>query len=320
MKDIVFYNLDFEKLYILPQCSGSIGYTSCNAQKVMNGLGSIEFVFYDNALEKIIKQNRDGLMMEWNGLFWLFCAYREESKGTRVTGESLNGLLRRSVIPNLTADALAFKWFMEKTVLPNIPWLEYFYSENDNIFVDFNTTTYMTADEFFDKLFSALDVGYEITADVKNKKFVLHTIHQQKTELLLSDDLLNIYDYSETYINRSVAYGGWYSDVTADGSSRIWQYITLKHELSGIDKIDVVLKSTNYTDAIQELKAMKAKTEVEFKTKNIEFRKDYNLGNIVRVQNKQSFANRCVSGVIMSQENGYIENPIFSEVKDNDDI
>ena len=70
-------------------------------------------------------------------------------------------------------------------------------------------------------------------------------------------------------------------------------------------------------EAMQELKAMVADAETELKTRGITYGTDYRLGDIVRVQNNDTAVKKRITSVIMSQENGYIENPIFSAILGN---
>ena len=85
--------------------------------------------------------------------------------------------------------------------------------------------------------------------------------------------------------------------------------------LTGINVIDTVLSSKTESEALQELKSKTAELEIDLKTKKVQYGIDYNLGDIVRVQNDGMTTKKKVIGVIMSKEKGYTENPILSEVK-----
>lgn len=313
MRDITFYDLNFNRLYILPQFAINKGYISAYAQKDFNGVGSLEVVFIDNDLKKLVKQYRDNLMIEWNGFFGILSAYRDEPKGVRITGDSLNGLLKRIVIPS-TATTLTGN--VEEIVFSALrsaaSWLVRGESKNFEKVVNYSSDTYKTADVYISDLLKLDKAGYEIKPDFEGRQFVFEVLKSNEIDLLLSTNNKNAYDVSEVYINRSVAYGGWYPKKVDNETS--WEYITLDDSLTGVFKKDTVLKAKTEAEAYQELRSLIAESEMELKTRGVTYGTDYVLGDIVRVQNDDVAEKKHITGVIMSQENGYIENPIFSEV------
>lgn len=313
MKDVTFYDLNFNRLYILPQFAINSGYISAYVQKDFNDVGSIEIVFVDNELKKLIKQYRDNLMIEWNGFYGLLSAYRDEPKGVRITGESLSGILKRIVIPSTTTTLNGTVGALSYNALNNAaPWLvieNYMDFENK---VSYSTTSYETADKYIMDLLKLDNAGFEILPDFKNKQYVFKLLKSNESNLLLSTNNKNAYDFSEVYINRTIAYGGWYPKKV--DSETVWEYITFDNTLEGVFKKDAVLKSNTETEAKQELLEMVADFEMELKTRGISYGTDYVLGDVVRVQNDGAAEKKRITSVIMSQENGYTENPIFSEV------
>ncbi len=314
MKDVTFYTLDFEKLYILPQYTVDKGYISANVQKDFNGVGSFEILFADEKLKNIIKQYRENLMFEWNGVQGLLCAYRDDAGGFRITGETLNGLLKRVVIPS-TATTLNsdVETLARSAIRSAASWLKLGDAKGFEKAVSYSTDTYKTADVYISDLLKLDNAGYEIKADFVNKRFVFEVLKSNQSDLLLSTNNLNAYDFIETYINRTIAYGGYYPKEQDDAT--VWTYITLNKELSGVYKKDVVLSAKTEKEALQELKSMVADTETEMKTRKIAYGVDYVLGDVVRVQNNDTAVRKRITSIVMSQENGYIENPIFSEVE-----
>lgn len=312
MKDITFYDLNFNRLYILPQFAIEKGYISAYAQKDFNGLGSIEIVFIDNGLKKIIKQYRDNLMIEWNGFYGMLSAYRDEPKGVRLTGESLSAILKRIVIPS-TATTLngTVKQLSFSALETSASWLNKEGEDFENN-INYSADTYKSADVYISELLKLDNAGYEIVPDFINKKFVFKLLKSNEINLLLSTNNKNAYDFSEVYINRALAYGGWYQKKTNESTT--WEYITLDESLEGVFKKDVVLKASTETEARQELEKMVADFEMELKTRGVTYGTDYVLGDVVRVQNNDVAEKKRITSVIMSQENGYTENPIFSEV------
>lgn len=314
MKDITFYDMNFNKIYILPQYSVEKGYISVNVEKKFCEVGSVEIVFIDETLKSIIKQNRDNLMLEWNGVQGILSAYRDEEKGFRITGETLNGLLKRVVIPQTVATQNSnVESIARSAIAYNAPWMVLGEMKGLANVVSFSSDTYKQADVYMNELLKLDNAGYEIKADFINKQFIFQVLESKESNLLLSTNNLNAYGFSEVYINRTIAHGGWYPKKVDDETE--WTYITLDSSLSGVFKKDVVLKATTEDEARQELETMVADAETELKTRNVYFGKDYNLGDIVRVQNNDIAVQKRITSVIMSQENGYIENPIFSEVE-----
>ena len=316
MKDITFYDLNFNRLYILPQFAINKGYISAYAQKDFNGVGSFEIDFVDDKLKMLIKQYRENLIIEWNGFWGILCAYQDKNGKVKLTGESLNGLLRRVVITLKGIQSGTVKELAQRTV-GYADWLTCDWTARDwtkefTKTVSYSTDAFTSADKYLSAILALDNAGYEIIADIANKQFIFNLLPSNESNLFLSTNNLNAYDLSETYINRSVAYGGWYPK-KVDGETK-WEYITLDKNLAGVFKKDTVLKSTTEAEAMQELKAMIAESEMELKTRGVTYGADYVLGDVVRVQNNDVVDKKRITSVIMSQENGYIENPIFSEV------
>lgn len=314
MRDITFYDLNFNRLYILPQSSGDRGYISAYAEKEFNGVGSLEIDFVDDELFKLVKSKdyRDNLMIEWNGFWGIMCAFQYKDGKIKLTGESLNGLLKRVVVTSTGTQSGTVKSLAWNAV-NYVDWLTCNWTEDFTKTVSYTTDALTSADKYLSAVLALDNAGYEVKADIVNKQFVFNLLKSNESDLLLSTNNLNAYDFSETYINRNVANGGYYQK-EVDGEKK-WYYITLDESLIGVFKKDVVLNSKTEWEARQELKAMVAESETELKTRGLTFGIDYNLGDVVRVQNNDTAVKKRITSVIMSQENGYIENPIFSEVE-----
>lgn len=313
--DVYFYDFNLNLVYILPSFGADKGYISMNAQKDFNDSGSLEIVFIDSKLKSIIKEYQDDLIVIWKG-FQGFLTGHQFDKQCRAMGMSLNGLSHRIVIPktvtmlNGTVEVLA-----RSAISSNAPWLTLGEKKGFKNVVDYSTDTYLKADTYIPDLLALDNAGYEIYADTTNKKYVFRVLKSCETELILSEDNLNAYDFVENYSNKNIAYGGWYQKEQSDGSDPVWTYITTDETLTGINVIDTVLSSKTESEALQELKSKTAELEIELKTKKVQYGIDYNLGDIVRVQNDGVTTKKKVIGVIMSKEKGFTENPILSEVK-----
>ena len=74
------------------------------------------------------------------------------------------------------------------------------------------------------------------------------------------------------------------------------------------------MKSTTEAEALQELKNKKATSKLNCSTKRIRYGVDYQLGDIVKVQQGNITVKKRVVSVSVSQEADRKETPVFSEV------
>ena len=316
--DIRFYDFEFNLLYILPQYSGDIGYVSVNTEQNLNDCGMFDVVFSDDSLKKVIEDNRDNVIVLWNGFQGVLTSFKWDSK-CRICGLHLNGLLKRAVIPGtegeVTDDA---ETLAHSAVSENIPWLYLGEVKGLSEDVTYSTERYTAADAYIRELLKLDNAGYKITADFKNKKYIFEIIKPEQNPLMLSAANLNAQNMQVGYINTEAAIGGWYlkeqaEDAQGNKPDPVWTYITLDSTKQGIYKTDAVLTATTESRALNELKEKKADFEVTAETKDIHHGTDYNIGDIIRVQCGGVTSRKLVSGLSMWNENGYGEEPILTE-------
>lgn len=316
--DIRFYDFEFNLLYILPQYSGDIGYVSVNTEQNLNDCGMFDIVFSDDSLKKVIEDNRDNVIVSWNGFQGVLTSFKWDSK-CRICGLHLNGLLKRAVIPGtegeVTDDA---ETLARSAVSENIPWLSLGEVKGLSDDVTYSTERYTAADAYIRELLKLDNAGYKITADFKNKKYIFEIIKPEQNPLMLSAANLNAQNMQVGYINTEAAIGGWYlkeqaEDAQGNKPDPVWTYITLDSTKQGIYKTDAVLSATTESGALNELKEKKADFEVTAETKDIHHGTDYNIGDIIRVQCGGVTSRKLVSGLSMWNENGYGEEPILTE-------
>lgn len=313
--DIYFYDFNLNLVYILPSFGADKGYISINVTKEFNDAGSLEIVFIDSKLKSIIKEHQDNLIVVWRR-FQGFLTGHQFDKRCRIMGMSLNGLLHRIVIPQTDA-ALSgtVEMLARKAISANAPWLVLGEEKGFKKEVKYSTDTYKNADTYIQELLDLDNAGYRVYADISNKKYVFEVLKSEETELILSTNNLNAYEFVENYSNKNLAFGGWYQQEQPDDSDPVWTYITSDETLSGINVIDTVLSSKTEDEARQELKGKITELELDLKTKKVQYGIDYNIGDIVRVQNDDIATRKRVTGVNISKEKGFIENPILSEVE-----
>ena len=323
MSDVRFYDFDFNLLYILPAFSADTGYISVNTKQELNNSGAFEMLFADNELKSIIEKNIDNLIVTWEDFQGFLTSYRWNNQ-LRVTGMHLNGLLHRAVMPKTKAELKGdVETLVRSAITNNIPWLELEDVIGFEKEVKYSLDKYQKADEYIQNILKLDNAGYQIKADIKNKKFLFHFIKPKENTLMLSESNLNAYDFDVTYINKELSYGGWYEkeqekDEDGNRPDPIWTYITLDDTKSNIYKIDTVLSSKTETEALNELKSLKSKYEITAKTKNIKYLKDYEIGDVLRVQNNGITSKKIISGISKWNEKSYGEEPILTEVDINE--
>lgn len=320
--DIRFYSFDLDLLYILPAVSPESGYPSVNVSQELNGSGSLEISFCDEDLKKLIRERKDNLIVVWRDFQGFVTGYKYTEKENILTGMSLSGLLHRAVIPKteeVTGDA---ETLARSAVSANIPWLTLGTIQGFTKEIKYSTDKYISADTYIQELLKLDNGGYKITADIPNKKYVFECIKSNPSELIISESELNAHSFETVYTNKNLAFGGWYlkeqpEDKDGNKVDPVWTYKTLDSAKTGVYKIDTVLSAVNDTEAENELKALTAEYTVSAETKDITHNTDYRLGDIVCIQNDGITQKKIIKGINMWNENGYGEEPVFSELEED---
>lgn len=319
--DIRFYGFNFKLLYILPPYSslGKNGYISQNTTEEFNGTGSLELIFVDDELKKIVENNKDALFIVWRDFQGFITSYKWDTQ-CRITGMHLNGLLHRIVIPPVkyTAEESTTKSVCDiitDNITANASWI---FKGNvcSSSKVEYVTEKPLPADEFITGVSKPNSIGFKVRADVSGKKFYLDLKKSSENDLILSEQNLNAYDFEQTYINKSKASSGWYNKKDTG-----WTHITStgaesnSYKSHSINHIATVLSSTTKEDALQELKSLVSEMEIVLKTRNVQHGIDYNIGDFVKVQKDGIMEKRLVGGVNMWNEGTYGEQPILEETE-----
>ncbi len=312
MADIRFYDFNFNLLRILPPYAENIGYKAINTKQELNGPGSVEIDFQDPILKKFIESHSANILVKWRDFCGVLKSYRWTDDGCKVTGSHLNGLLHRAVVPAIKNTDDEGEQIPDTvsniltTALNDISWLLKPDFSGLTKKVTYGSDNYEKADTFLQGLFDEAGLGCEIKADFQNKTFSFEVISPENNALMLSKGNLNAYGFETTYISNSQAFGGWYKN------EEEWKYITLDATKEGIFNIDTVLSSDNEADAMIELKKSKAEFEILATLKNLEYGKDYKIGDVLRVHNDGQTVKRLVSGIERYEEGGYFETPIMT--------
>lgn len=309
-EDIFFYDFAFNLIYILPAYAAAGGYISVNCDKDFNGNGSLEIVFYDEELKRIIKGNPTEIFLKWGSFEGFITSYEFSEQQHRIMGMALNGLIHRAVIPTVLSVTNTVENIARGIITNNIPWLTLADRVGFTRNVTYSTDTYKPCDELFQDLFDTDGGGYEITADIKNKAFVFNAKKIKQNELILSAGNLNAYNFVSDFNGKEIAYNGWYKD-----SSDIWHKLT-EQSKSGIYDISCVLSADNNADALKELKAKKAEKGITADIKSLKYGVDYEVGDIVRLQNDGTTQTKLISSVNIHQDDGYGATPTFKDLEE----
>ena len=312
--DVIFETLDFSDKIILPASSKNNGHVSMNADIEFCGEGSFELVFRDNEVEDFIRKYRnDGLLLTWGDFQGYFTDYQFKNVQKSVYGSHINVLLHKCVVTPRSIDG-----DIKEAVYKIISYFTPFTPVETDI--DFGTGTYATevclhADTFLIKFLEKYNLGYRLF--IENKVIYFELLKLENNPLMLSEGNLNVYETQEDFSNKGIVYGGWYflkEDHGFEVDNPQWTHIELE-EKDGIFRRDIPLDATNPTDALAELKA---KTSVMFdvacKTKNIKYKEDYKLGDVVRYYTNGITVNKKITKVSLWYEgSSYHEEPTLTE-------
>lgn len=315
--DIRFYTLDFSDLHILPQSSENIGYTSMNTETEFCGNGSFQAIFRDEELEQFVRNHKEGLLITWGAFQGYFTDYQFKEKEKWIFGGHLNALLHKYVLPNQTisGDLQEEVKYLISTYTP----FTYVVSKENFGDIEFTTEEYLNMDTFMQKLATQARIGYRLY--IQNRKIYFELMKANKNPLMLSKNNANVYETQEDFSNKKVAFGGWYKKTKDEDGEELetpeWTYISTSAK-SGIYKQDVVLKASSPSEAEKELSEYGANLELSCKTRNLEYEKDYRLGDIIRYQSKTETVLKQVSKISLWHEKStYHEEPVLTEWEEN---
>lgn len=310
--DIFFYDLNFNRIHIMPSSSIDRGYISTNVQIDFSGDGSFEILYYDEELRSMLKQYSDGMFVFWGKFQGILTDWQTQRKGRRLFGTHLNGLLHKEVIPTQSETTESVNVTAKRLITNYYPWLTWKEPTGSFSSVTFSTDTYKYGNEVFKELCSLGKCGYRIFAENKTLYFELLPI--VKNPLILSEGNLNAYEFQEDFDNKTAGYSGWY-EKEVEGSNPVWTFI--EGEKTGLHSQTVILSARTAEAAAEELKSKTAKYNIQCKTRNIEYGTDYKLGDNVRITTDGKVSYKLITSVKLWHEGAaYHEEPVLSNEGD----
>lgn len=311
--DITFWSLDFAERKILPASSKDNGYTSMNAVIEFNGNGSFELVFYDKEIEAFAEAHPEGILISWGKFYGYATDLQFKEKEKKIFGSHLNAILHKAVFPTYNGSGDAIK------VLTNIfatyaPWMT-IKDTSQTAEITYNSEKYLNGDTFIQNYLATSDMGYEIT--IANKQLYIELLKPKNNPLILSGSNRNVYEMQLDFSLKNNAFGGWYKKTEENDGTKLddeeWIYISTSDK-DGIYVQDVVLNANSPANATEELKQHKINRELLCKTRNVEFKVDYNIGDIVRVQRNGIEQKKQITSVDLWYEgSSYHQEPTLTE-------
>ena len=165
------------------------------------------------------------------------------------------------------------------------------------------------------------DAGHRVLFDTANKQWVFEVYQGTKRQTVISEANRNAYDTQYTENLADYYTSGYYeftpeSEEGQEPPSSEWLY--LSGDKTGIYKWDAVLSGSTESEAKSDLQSRRWEKEITASLRNMEFGKDYQLGDQLRIQLQagrfQKTFEKEITGVnFYAQDNEIGEKPIFNE-------
>lgn len=332
MEDIRIYDFDFNLLCIENKV------TSSNWYLKNNGIGSFEMHFtLESEVCECIKESFDiknsKLIVITQGKKQGILTGFRIKEDVAVYGKTCNFLLSKRLVPKFTTNGLEIRKDVESIarycvqnafadvgnfVLGDIVGFEEKYTGSTH----FWRNVYNPADEVVHDLMDIGGGGYFVLFDIKNKRWVYNTTKNRENPVMISVQMKNAYGIENTEMITDYCSCGWYEQQqTLEGGVRpdpIWTFVT-KDEKTGIYRWEGKLAGLYESEAQKELKNKKITEETDLSLRKIYYGKDFDLGDIIKLQYKfgrhEKTVKKVIDGVYLSFENNNIsEKPVFKEV------
>lgn len=319
MEDIRFYDFNFNLLHIESRIKSS------NWLIYYNDIGKFELHFNAKNTELVdLILNHDYLIAVQGDMQSIITSKSFVQEGV-IYGKTLNYLLYQRVTPQFKdlksdVETMARQFVTDScgdfiTLGPVVGFTDQF---------SFWRNTYHPTSDVVRDCLKNDNAGYIVKFDPNNKQWIFQVLKGQQNPLVLSYGNRNVISIEYTEDGQNYYTGGWYQeaqepDESGNTPEPIWKYITKDSSITGINKRDTVLSSDNETEATQELNKKEWEKKSKIKTQKIEWKKDYELGDVVRVQNQignwNHTENQRIIGIqLWFEDNDVGEQPILEVV------
>ena len=297
------YNFDFELIYIEPKVK------STSWTIYYNGIGTFEaHLPLNSGLLTITSQNK----------YLVIC---EDDKKAILTGREVGDEL---VLYGRTANWILEKRIAQRTesiteqagiICNNLVQNAFSDVSNFIVFappqtesVTVERSTYKTVLSSVSECLALCSAGHSVDFDTTQKKWIFKVYKGTELPLLISEANKNAYDTSASYDILDLADCGYYGE---NGY--------LQGANSGIFRWETVLSGESAAEAEICLNEKKEKGQISLKLRSLKLGKDYNIGDVVRIQITKGdwkvTEKKLISGVRILKKDGFSEEiPIFSEI------
>lgn len=271
MNDIYFYDFDFNLLCIEKNCISSTWSLK------YDDVGTFEAVFpvESDAVKTVLKND---YVIAVQGVNQAIVTGKIISKKATIYGKTLNWILTKRIVAPKTfnADGSA----MVKDIIDEaFSDVENFETEEMSGIGDVNLElkSHTTALDVVKRCLDPLNFGHRVYADIVNKKWIFGIITQSDTDIIMSEDLKNVYNVEYADDMQNLFTDGVYVD--ENKASR-----TITSGKEGIYRWECLLEGETEDDAKDELSKKKRKAESRAMTRDFEYPGAFKLGDKVKVR------------------------------------
>ncbi len=308
---LLFYNFEFE-----PVCAQT-RVISSSWTVYYNGVGRFEahLPLESDAVETVVS-NR--YLVARQGNFTAIVTGYELLDELIVYGRTCNWLLSKRITPAVAATEEMPALLAEKFVKAAFYDVENFETgltcQTDKSVFEFREATTLEA---VTACLDTVKAGHSLVFDFKNKKWVFNTFLGGETGLIISEANKNAYDMRVSSDILDYATCGVFDLLSDEGA--VSTEIEKEPDKTGIYRWQAKLAESSESEATASLDEKKVRYEATSKNHGIKLGRDYELGDIVRVQiikgAYRSTIKRRISGVeVQFAYNKCSEQPIFEEV------
>lgn len=321
MNDLRFYDFEFNLLLQTNK------FTSASWKIAYNDIGTFEghFALSSDVLP-LVMQNKYLVVKQGDCAAIITC--KQAGTDFAVFGRTCNWLLGKRITPDFdqltgTVEQLT-RGFVETA-----------FADVDNFVlgteiglvneINFWRNTYNPTIDVVKECLANDGAGHAVVFDTQNKQWVYTVLKGQELPLIISESNKNAYDTEITEDCLDYCTGGWYEkqEEAAEGEETpepVWTQITNDETKTGIYRWECVLSGSNESEAKSNLAEQKWNNETSVKSRNLICGRDYNLGDIVRVQIQKgqyrTTVKKRITGVNIRYAQGSTgEQPVFEDLE-----
>lgn len=322
MYDIRIYDFEFNLLHIEPQIISANWTVKYNEIGTFEGhfdqMGDIVPICLDNKYLVVVQGNYQAIVT----------GKQIDGNEFILYGRTVNWILSRRVVPNFVSshfESLNIEKQARQLVSESFFDVDNFVLGEvigDSLEGYFWRNTYNALSDVIADCLDNAKLGHNVVFDRKRKAWVFNVLKGQKRDILVSVGNRNAYEMEYAEDLQEYYTSGFYEkpqDADEDGNVPESEWFEVeKDSKKGIYKWECVLSEQDESSARATLNKKVWSKDISTKTHDLVCGKDYNIGDIVRVQivcgKYRKTAQKRIIGVNVWFENNNIgEEPIFEE-------